>query len=101
MKKFSQDDISATIDFAAEAMHQLGHVDQDILKSVKAEHSDKDVEPNQHMEKLSPDEMKVLEQVRFMSKAMLPVGLEEFQGTHIDGFVARLERGKLGLVRCG
>lgn len=94
MKKFTKDEVSETIDFCFHALNTLGEEEPDESKATKGE--------TRIMERLAPDDEKVVKGLHVLAKTMPMADMSDFENTNIDGLVPRvLVRGNLGLRVAG
>ncbi|KAH8706038.1 hypothetical protein BGW36DRAFT_21633 [Talaromyces proteolyticus] len=110
VQKFTKEDVAQTIDFAVHALNNMAEMDMDIPEHMingtekvangatsSANGTDKQAGIASSMEKLTPDEEKVVNGLRILGKAAPGGTLTDFEGTAIDGLTPRLEHGNLGL----
>lgn len=92
IKKFSEDDISDTIDFCFLALNTIG-------EEVPEETNGKtNGQTNRSMERLAPDDERVIRGLHVFAKTTPMANMDEFANSNIDGFAPRLEHGNLGLM---
>ena len=104
--KLTQDEVVKTVDFCLNAFQETSPEERqnviDKLKSIQ-ESSSTDKDTKEDLEKLTEDELRVLNNIR--AKQMLRMedsfNIDSFGQTAIDGYAPNLQRGKLGLVHRG
>ncbi|KIM92949.1 hypothetical protein OIDMADRAFT_62072 [Oidiodendron maius Zn] len=96
VKKFTREEVSETIDFAVCAMKALGG-NENSGTALEQARGAKSQAPD--LERISPDDLKVLSGLRVLGKAIPSADMQDFENTDIDGLVPRLEHRNLGLTK--
>lgn len=102
IKKFSQDDISETIDFCFQALNAVENVPKEAEGATNGTaNGATNGAANENMERLAPDDERVIKGIRIFTKATAMADMDEFANSNIDGWAPRLELGNLGLQATG
>lgn len=95
VKRFTREEVSETIDFAVHAISALeGNTDIQLPRMLNG--ADKE-----SLERLSPEEKKILNGMRIFSKAFPHDHMGDFESGNIDGLSPCLKQGNLGLTKIG
>ncbi|KAI3390924.1 hypothetical protein diail_8351, partial [Diaporthe ilicicola] len=100
--KLTQTLVSKTVDFCFNAFVEVSpDARQAVLNKLESVKADPNVESNEDLEKLTDNELAILRTIRArqMMRSEDAMNIDTFKADVVEGFVPRLETGKLGLVK--
>jgi len=95
-KKFTQEEVAETIDFAFHALNTMQG--DNAIKDLGGE-TEKADQQSKSLEQISPGDVRVLNGLRIMGKTIPITEIDDFEDGVIDDLQARVKRGNLGLTR--
>lgn len=100
--KLTQDLVSKTVDFCFNAFVEVSpEASKAVMEKLDSVKADPNVESKEDLEKLTDDELAILRTIRArqMMRSEDAMNIDTFKADAIEGFLPRLETGKLGLSK--